>query len=304
MLINKEYPATHSMSTAWYIADDDGNVGIMEFEDNGPVPECVPGDNSTEDLVYGCDTEWNDVEIDFTEEQIEELLTSTELRSDENWSFLAIKVQEGKEKEFEKLCSELDIDIERSISHKFRLYKIFVNEKNGLSELITSGVIEKAYLAKNLWMNDEWKDDELKIIKNFDSVPFYIFYQPYWTGHLPVKVCSPQNPVKINQLPKEIRDKVLKIPGRFSERTTFQIAQIYPSSTSRAICDPYVRYKGCAYTIGLLELGEDAYVMNANDEEFDMAKAKIAPLVISKEEMADLLESGEAKLIEWKNESH
>ena len=26
MKIDKEYPATHSMSTAWYVADEDGNV--------------------------------------------------------------------------------------------------------------------------------------------------------------------------------------------------------------------------------------------------------------------------------------
>ena len=34
----KEYPATHSMSTAWYCVDEDGNVGIFDIDDNGPVP--------------------------------------------------------------------------------------------------------------------------------------------------------------------------------------------------------------------------------------------------------------------------
>lgn len=28
MLLDKEYPATHSMSTAWYMVDDDDNVAI------------------------------------------------------------------------------------------------------------------------------------------------------------------------------------------------------------------------------------------------------------------------------------
>lgn len=27
MLLEKEYPATHSMSTAWYLVDKDDNVG-------------------------------------------------------------------------------------------------------------------------------------------------------------------------------------------------------------------------------------------------------------------------------------
>ena len=50
MKIDKEYPATHSMSTAWYIVDDEGNIGIMDYNENGPVPWGI-GENSTMDLV-------------------------------------------------------------------------------------------------------------------------------------------------------------------------------------------------------------------------------------------------------------
>ena len=42
MKIDKEYPATHSMSTAWFAVDKDGNVAIMDYDDNGPVPIGVP----------------------------------------------------------------------------------------------------------------------------------------------------------------------------------------------------------------------------------------------------------------------
>ena len=35
-LTNKEYPATHSMSTAWYAVDNEGNVAILDFNENGP----------------------------------------------------------------------------------------------------------------------------------------------------------------------------------------------------------------------------------------------------------------------------
>ena len=44
MLLDKEYPATHSMSTAWYMVDDDDNVAIIEYNENGPVPWDVPGE--------------------------------------------------------------------------------------------------------------------------------------------------------------------------------------------------------------------------------------------------------------------
>ena len=52
MLIDEEYPATHSMSTSWYIVDEEGNVGIMDFNANGPVPWGTD-ETVSEDLVWG-----------------------------------------------------------------------------------------------------------------------------------------------------------------------------------------------------------------------------------------------------------
>lgn len=42
MKFDKEYPAIHSMETAWYAADEDGNVALIMYNDNGPVPENLP----------------------------------------------------------------------------------------------------------------------------------------------------------------------------------------------------------------------------------------------------------------------
>ena len=42
MFIDKEYPATHSMSTGWFIADKDGNIAIFDFNENGPIPCDIP----------------------------------------------------------------------------------------------------------------------------------------------------------------------------------------------------------------------------------------------------------------------
>ena len=55
MIFDKEYPATHSMSTAWYMVDADGNVGLMNFDDNGPVPEFnqVSPEATLTNLVFG-----------------------------------------------------------------------------------------------------------------------------------------------------------------------------------------------------------------------------------------------------------
>ena len=52
MLTDKEYPATHSMSTAWYCVDEDGNVGIIDIDDNGPIPADGYEQNCVEDVFW------------------------------------------------------------------------------------------------------------------------------------------------------------------------------------------------------------------------------------------------------------
>ena len=36
MITGKEFPSTHSMDTAWFAVDLDGNVAIFQFEEEGP----------------------------------------------------------------------------------------------------------------------------------------------------------------------------------------------------------------------------------------------------------------------------
>ncbi len=52
MKTKKEYPATHSMWTAWFAIDADGNVAIMECDDNGPAPISTSEDATSGDLIY------------------------------------------------------------------------------------------------------------------------------------------------------------------------------------------------------------------------------------------------------------
>ena len=79
MKTDKEYPATHSMSTAWFAVDAEGNVAILDYDDNGPVPVFVP--ESSEDEII-CETfatqipgepflRWN-----FSDEEFERILAS------------------------------------------------------------------------------------------------------------------------------------------------------------------------------------------------------------------------------------
>ena len=52
MITDKEYPATHSMSTAWYAADEDGNVAIIDYNENGPVPWGAETDLCIENIIF------------------------------------------------------------------------------------------------------------------------------------------------------------------------------------------------------------------------------------------------------------
>ncbi|MDD7611231.1 MAG: hypothetical protein PUJ82_09975 [Spirochaetales bacterium] len=38
MKTTKEFPATHSMDTEWFIADAEGNIALFDFDDDEPVP--------------------------------------------------------------------------------------------------------------------------------------------------------------------------------------------------------------------------------------------------------------------------
>lgn len=52
MITDKEYPATHSMATSWYCVDEDGNVGIFDIDDNGPIPVGEYRQNCVDEVFY------------------------------------------------------------------------------------------------------------------------------------------------------------------------------------------------------------------------------------------------------------
>ena len=69
MIKDKEYPATHSMSTAWFCADLDGNVAIIDIDDDGPVPVGTGGYNEGT-YVYEI---WSETLPTHTEERMYDL---------------------------------------------------------------------------------------------------------------------------------------------------------------------------------------------------------------------------------------
>ena len=81
MIIEKEYPATHSLSTSWFAIDLDGNVAILDFNENGPVPTVADSDSSEASVLMEVLAEKQDnlpyPILDFTKEEINEIISNS-----------------------------------------------------------------------------------------------------------------------------------------------------------------------------------------------------------------------------------
>lgn len=272
MRTDKEYPATHSMSTAWYIVDDEGNVGIMDYNENGPVPWGVE-QTSSDDLKFG---HWEDsyckiIKFNLTNEQILDLLSNPHKPSEEKmWYECVVRIAKEKKERFIELCKNEDIDAGRifCLSEGLGLYEFDAYEcahdinylekpvSGSLKLMLDENIIIEVYSLQELDMNDKFKNDEVIFEKEFENSPYYMFHQPYWTGCLPKKMHQPKHPVKMDQIPERFRHRLHKIPGSFKDMDTFQIAQYYPCEE---YCNNTYIVDGCSYQLSPLPDGTEVY---------------------------------------------
>lgn len=274
----KEYPATHSMSTAWYVADEDDNVGIMDFNENGPVPWQIE-QTCIEDLILG---HWEDyqnnqkIPIELTDDQIDDLMsTPYSPEKEETWWDCVIQIDTTKVDEFLELANNSDFRLECCLSETRGLYSIDANhctsetqiegqyqilETSSLKKMLDKKIILQVFKKQDYWMEDEWVDEKVVHTKEFDNAPYYIFHQPYWTGELPVCMNVPEHPVKLDQLPEKLRRRVLCLPVKFKETKNFQIAEWHPCSVSTGYDSPTEVVDGCEYELLPLTNDNQAYL--------------------------------------------
>lgn len=282
MKTDKEYPATHSMSTAWYVADEEGNVAIMDYNDNGPVPWGTE-QTCTEDLVLGHD-EYNDskdyLAINLTDDQVLELIGNPQDPTDDfdNWLWeTVVQIDKAQEKEFLELTKNPDVELKHCLSQKLGLYMLdcyhcFVDKRDAnhvhplktssLYKMLASNMILKKYSPIDFYINDEWKDDHIEYEHHIKTCPYYIYYQPYWNDFLAERIITPMNPVKIDQFPQALQKRVHRVPLKFSECKQFQIAEWVPCSTSG--CEGWC-YDGGEYSLLPLTDGSKAYLLDCLD---------------------------------------
>ena len=185
MKTDKEYPATHSMSTAWFAVDAEGNVAILDYDDNGPVPVFVPESSEEEIICEYFATQipgepflrWN-----FSEEEFERILASQsacefELEEEQDDIFNAVvKVDISRFDKFleaARLFEEYNticINLEKGL--------FFVNwwgyEKNqsqAVKDALSSGLVTP---IKHLTF-DNWEADP----DILSSYPFFVYRQDY-----------------------------------------------------------------------------------------------------------------------------
>jgi hypothetical protein len=263
---DKEYPATHSMSTAWYMVDDEGNIGIMDYEDDGPIPYGIEEYLSVNDLLFGYDDGVKDiVNFDLTDEQVKAFLKNPCNPSQYEWyGNCIVKIDTTKTERFLKLSAykgKKNISC-HCISKKMGVYLIDAWDcVKDYSKQVIEGVL-KTMLDENIITEvydfveiDSFDDEEIEFKYDY---PYYLYSQPYNQKLLQRRVFVPKNPVKITQIPKHFREKIHRIKGCFKDLETMQIAQRYQCKfygwESSYIID------GVIYELITLEDGNKGYV--------------------------------------------
>ena len=297
MLIDKEYPATHSMTTAWYMVDDDGNIAIMQADDNGPVPFGVMPEGFASNILFGEGLDENEKcgPIELTKEQIEETLGEKYTpRSVKDWWDTVVEIDTSRIDSFMQIIADSSIDYEGCVSKKLGLYKIdaiwctnddnTIIEGSALDRLVSSGIIRYVYKIPEMEMDCDYNEKSRQCIftKEFDSNSYYIYNQPYWPNFIQKRVNIPRHPVKIDQVEESKREKILHIPGKFSDREYMQIAEWYPCKVcgySKAVIIDGYEYSMLPMPDGtekyvLAELPNDAPIENPPKHSYSKEEVK------------------------------
>lgn len=279
MQLDKEYPATHSMSTSWYIVDEDDNVAILDMNENGPVPWGTP-EESIESLVLGyCDEggkKGKFYPVKLMPDQVKLLLSEPHNPEEyDRWYDCIVEIDADKKEEFLLLARNKDCDKVCCISEDLNLYHIcsddaVVDENGGgwhvrirssIKKMLDSHIILNVYEIKDFYIDDRYNDEGelVEYEKEWDNCPYYIYAEPYWTDCLSKRLNIPDNPIKLSQMPRELHNRIIRIPGRFDDREFLQIANYAPCVISSK--ETLIAYD-CEYELVPQEDGSEIYILS------------------------------------------
>ena len=247
MIIDKEYPATHSMSTAWFAIDIDGNVGILDFNENGPVPDGIPQTcpdcvltDTMSDEEDGIRTiQWNDDQVD------EVLNIMSDFIGFKDIDMCALVLIDTAQTDYfvslflSVLSKEYDCEFV-CLSKKRGLYYVdLYNLTNKQKQTLEKHKTILKHLGRYFDTNDEWDSGKNDVVftHDFNHLPVYLYQQPYWNQILMRRTYVPKYPLKEDQLSMRVREKAFRLPFRFDDKRELQIAEYYPSSATVYVGD-------------------------------------------------------------------
>ena len=236
MKTNKEYPATHSMMTSWFAIDKDGNVAIMNYEDNGPVPIGTP-ESCPEELVmsdFPMKAKGKPYKsLKLTPDELQHLMDTAEqyperLIDGEGYYNAVVQVTEDGMSAFLEASVEMakdDCDSTVCLSEVKRIfyldwYAFDEKRKSIIKKVDAAGAIKT--LRKIFWNSS---DDETPL----NELPFYVYNQPYSCGEPMERTYAPKSCFTEERLSQIIRKQAHRLPVRFSEAERIQIAEHLPS---------------------------------------------------------------------------
>lgn len=249
---NKEYPATHSMATSWFGIDKDGNVALIKFDDNGPVPyDC--GDQGLEEIICNNMTEGGEDEVrnlNFTLEQAHELMKKLEAPTLEELDFLRIVWISPKHTgTFKKLC----LKNYKNIFLDFPYVIICEDARLYIADFYEWGEEDKKYLLDNniitglyrfsIDVYTDWDNDITKNAHNntMEGYPYFLYQQPY-SPNLPTDLTYiPAVPMKAEQLSDTARSNALHFPILFKDNPHIFMEEFFQCNTYG---DTQVSYEG------------------------------------------------------------
>lgn len=248
MKTTKEFPATHSMSTDWFVVDEEGNIALFDFDENGPVPVDIPKESSSYLMTAEEDFGEKDSDaieyLELTDEQVEELMSDAvtpDKHNIEDEYDLFVQVYEEDKKDF------LDVFIDKikfCVSHKHGIYCMDLFDYDE-PEAYRKRTLETFYKTVKRVVHvyvDAYTEENFSANKEKWHLPFYVYKQPYDScNELAKRTNIPKHPFKEEQIPENQRHKLLRVPLKFSECKGFQIAQ----------------YAICSWYAGIEELRKD-----------------------------------------------
>lgn len=239
------------MATSWFAVDADGNVGIIEFEDNGPVPTDIVPEMECSDTII-CEAICADSQegISFGAAQILTMMRNSisakeYLKNKVHQPIITdslIEIDTDKLPELLKAASHcannklIPLLPEKGIYYIDFWYN-FIDKRSiktdeKLSAQIYDSLFENKVIKRIIDINfdfDFCDNDSTGVVQPGD-IPFALMRQDYSNGDIEIVRLSRCSDVKFQQLGSELKQKVIKFPFKFNDISKFRIEDYYPDS--------------------------------------------------------------------------